>query len=177
MKKEAVMFLILVIAMLLISCSLGENTMLIDKDHRIAHKQIEELLEAIQSKNKEKLISLFSENCLIKVQVLDESVEELFDYYEGCYESYDDGAGPFVETTKENDEIYQIMESSFEVKTTKCDYRFAIQYVTQDSTNADNVGIQSMYVIKMQDDTHLEYAYWGDGKNTPGINIAIPNAE
>ena len=59
--------------------------------------------------------------------------------------------------------------------TDKQTYRIAIQDCVIDETNSANVGIWSLYIIKMEDDTDPSFAYWGDGKNTPGININIKN--
>ena len=98
----------------------------------------------------------------------------MFVYFQGSVKSFDDGAGPFVETTKEDGLVYQLMESSFVVKTDICEYRFAMQYITQGC--AENVGITSLYVIRTTDDGNLDCVYWGDGMFTPGIHIAIPNA-
>ncbi len=153
--------------------------MIVDNDQRTAEEKVEEVLNAIQSKNNDMLTSLFSEVSLNKAATFDESVQELFDYFEGTVESYDeDGIGTFADTTKEIHRIVQIMESSCDVETTECKYRFAIQYVTKDTANRRNLGLHSLYIIKVQDDdTYPEYAYWGDGEFTPGIHIGIPNTE
>ncbi len=168
MKKVIAIFLTLVTSVFLCSC--------IDNDLRIAQEKFEEILDAIQSENKDELTSLFSDDSLNKARAFDAAAEELFEYFEGVVESYD-YVGPFVETTKENNQVVQIMEFSCEVKTTKCEYRIAFQYIIRDTENADRVGVQSLYVIKAKDDINLEYAYWGDSRFLPGINIAIQNAE
>lgn len=175
MKKMTL--LILIASIVLCSCSAGGNMGIIDNDSSIAQKEIEQILDAIQYKDESALSSLFSKNTLGNVNAFDESVVALFDYFEGTVESYDDGAGPFVETKNEDNHSFQLMESSFIVKTTKSEYRFAIQFITQDTATPDNIGIQSLYIIKIDDDVNLEYAYWGDGKFTPGISIGVQNAE
>ena len=50
-------------------------------------------------------------------------------------------------------------------------YRFAMEFMLQDTADADNVGIRSLYVIRLADDPNPQRAYRGDGENTPGINI------
>lgn len=178
MKQVVALFVIIFIFVFLSSCTLeGENMILIDNDQKIANEKFEEILEAIKLENHEMLISLFAKETLDSVTGFNQTITELFDYYNGEVELYDDWGGPYVETSKESDEIIQIMVSTYDVKTTEGEYRFAVKYVHKDTTNIDNIGVQSLYIIKKEDDTHLEYAYWGDGKNTPGINIAIPNAE
>jgi flavodoxin len=140
-----------------------------------APQRVTEIIEAIQIKDKDKLTSLFSQESLNYAQSFDESINELFDYFDGEVVSYDDGGGPYVETTKDYNQILQIMESSYDVKTTECEYRIAIKNIVQNSTNAHSVGVQSLYIIKSEDDVNRQYAYWGDGAFTPGINIGIPN--
>ena len=50
-------------------------------------------------------------------------------------------------------------------------HRFAMEFMLQDTADADNVGIRSLYVIRLADDPNPQRAYRGDGENTPGINI------
>ena len=177
MKKMSVLFLTLILELFLSACSLGGNGMIMDNDQKIANDKFEEIIEVIQSQNSDMLTALFSKESIDNEETFNNSVEKLFEYFTGTVESYDDWGACHVETTKEDDQILQIMESTYDVKTTECEYRFAVRYIAKDTVNSDNVGVQSLYVIRMQDDIYTEYAYWGDGKYTPGINIGIPNAE
>ncbi len=144
-----------------------------DDDHQKAQNLIKTVLKVIQDKDAEKLKDLFSQTTLSQLQSYDESVNELFNYFNGSVESFDDGSGPLVETTKEDNLVFQLMESSFVVKTNDYDYRFAMQYVTQGKE--EDIGLISLYVIKTIDDENLDYMYWGDGNFKPGIHVAIPN--
>ncbi len=167
------LILIVMIFLFICSCTTKGKTKTSDKDYKIAHETIEVVLETIQTKNIDALKKLFSKTALAKTNSFDDSVEMLFKYFDGTVESYDDGSGPFVETTRDNDKIYQLIESSFEVKTGTNEYRFAMQYVTLG--DEEDIGITSLYVIKLNDDKDLTCAYWGDGLFTPGIHVAIPN--
>lgn len=175
MKKAAILLYAIVIMALLCSCSFGGRVAIFDNDRAVAAEKFEEILEAIEAKDKDMLTLLFSKNSLNEAQAFDESVDELFDYFDGKVDSYDDGAGPVVETSKDYDEVIQIMESSYEVKTTECEYLFAVRYIVEDTKNPNNVGVQSLYILNAADDEYPEYTYWGDGKDTPGINVAVPN--
>lgn len=146
-----------------------------NNEQKIANKKFDEILEALETKDKEQLTALFSKESLRVAEEFDSSVNELFDFFEGEVESYDDWGAQEVSTSYENDEIIQIIESTYDVKTTDCEYRFAIIYIYKDTADSDNVGVKSLYVIKKEDDIDPEYAYWGDGKNTPGININVQN--
>ena len=44
-------------------------------------------------------------------------------------------------------------------------------WANEDTADADNVGIRSLYIIRLADDTDPQFAYRGDEKYTPGINI------
>lgn len=172
MRKVIITFITLLLV--LCSCSVNETPVKkIDKDRDYANTQLNMLLEAIENNDRDSVESLFSKNTVLNTPTLEKSIDDLFEYFKGSVEACNDWGGPFADTTKEDGEVIQIMESSFDVKTTECDYRFAIKYVTQDTADADNIGIHSLYIIKLSDDTYKEYAYWGDGKYTPGINIGI----
>lgn len=173
MRKLIVFVLIITTSMLLCSCKSGGKSVIVDNDHQKAQQTIEMLLETIQNKDASKLKTLFSKNILNQLKLFDESVNKLFNYFNGSIELFDDGAGPFVETTKDDNFVFQIMESSFIVKTDVCEYRFAMRYITEGNT--DDIGIVSLYVIKSADDKNSDYVYWGDGKFTPGIHIGIAN--
>ena len=176
MKKAVCLFFVLIMISLLFSCDIGENTM---KNHnqKISNQKLEEILDAIQAKDKNKIISSFSPEAIKKTDNFELSINALFDYFYGTVESYNDWGGPITETTKENGEILQILDSTYDIRTTKSEYRFTIQYVVKDTANKDNIGIHSLYIIKTAEDVTSQNAYWGDGKHTPGINIGIKNAD
>ena len=173
MRKFTVVILIVITLFFSSSCQQGESMISKGTDHQKAQELIETVLKAIQDENHQKLKSLFAQTTLNQLQSFDESVDELFYYFQGSVESFDDGAGPFVSTTREDNLVFQLMESSFVVKTDVCEYRFAMQYITKG--HLENIGITSLYVIRTTDDKNLDYMYWGDGNFTPGIHIAISN--
>ncbi|MBO5321264.1 MAG: DUF5104 domain-containing protein [Clostridia bacterium] len=177
MRKLLFLLSILISAIVLSSCSGGEGNLSLDKDFSVAKEKNEIILEALESQSNELLTMQFSTEYVNNTSGFSATVEELFDYFNGEVLSYNDWGGPLVETTKENDQVFQTMEATLDVQTTECEYRLAIKYVTKDTSNPKNVGVHSLYVIKANDDICLEYAYWGDGKFTPGINIGIPNIE
>lgn len=176
-KCSALLFVVVMLSALLCSCALGGEGVTMDKDQRKVNQKFEEVLTALQTQDSSTLRLLFSEESLQKAEAFDETVPELFVYFEGSVESVNDWGACYVETSKEDNQIVQSMEATYDVKTTKGDFRFAVRYVAQDTVNPNNVGIHSLYIVKAQDDSSLEYAYWGDGKFTPGIHIGIPNAE
>jgi len=166
-------------SVLLCSCSFSEGEFDLQKssEQKVANKKFEEILEVLQSQNGDSLYSMFSANSIKSTEGFDKTINELFKYFIGEVKSYDDWGACYVETSKENDEIIQVMESTYDVKTTAYEYRFAIRDIVINTVDSNDIGIQSLYIIKKVDDAYPEYAYWGDGKFTPGINIGIPNIE
>ena len=133
-----------------------------------------DVLEAIQKKDKSALIKLFSKNTVSRVEYFNQSMSDLFDYYQGNYLSLE-WKGSTGHQSWDYGEKTEEESFSFDVKTSVNEYRFCIKYCAVDTTDEDNIGICSLYIIKMEDDTDSEHAYGGDGKDTPGINIGIKN--
>lgn len=174
MKKVfAILLIPFIISNILISCSNGGNRMF-ESDRKKANRLFDEILDALESKDQEQLLSLFSKNVRETVLELEEQADDLSAYYTGITESYNDHDALYVQNYKEDDRVFQYMEATYDVKTTADDYRFAIGFYTDDSYS-DNIGVLYLYVIRSKDDCDLEYAYWGDGKNRPGINIGKQN--
>ena len=179
MKK----LMLVIICISLIACSImfayqifKNNSIIINDEKKTSDIVLKNILEAIQTNNIEQLISQFSKSTLDDVDNIYLKANELFDYFNGDVVSYNDWlGGPYVETSKDDKYVFQLMESTYDIKTTKCDYRLAISYVTKDTENNDNIGLHSLYIIKLEDDLNPDLAYWGDNKFTPGIQIGIKN--
>ena len=174
MKRKWMALLMTLATISMSACSLGGGG-LFDSDNQIANARMEKVLEALQSKDDSALKALFSKSAIADAKNFDDSIKSLFDYYEGNVISYDDKSALGVGETREDGHRQKEFNSTYDVKTSERTYRFAIQDVTIDTANPDNVGIRSLYVIKMEDDTDPLFAYRGDGKNTPGINMNIKN--
>ena len=179
MIKKVAITLLIIPVLLLSSCSLGETykfTDSFDNDQEFAISLIDKVLETIQNKDSDSLKSLFSKNAISESKNFAQSVTDLFDFYEGDFISYNDWGGPEVFTEREDGQIIKQMNSTYDVETSKEKYRIAIQNVVDDTTNSDNVGIRSFYIIKAENDTDLQFAYRGDGEYTPGIHLNIKNS-
>ena len=146
-------------------------------DNELVNSKLEELLTAIQNKDREKIKSLFAKNILSKVEDFETSMKKLFDYYEGDYVSYDDCGGPLTDEAIVNGDKVKIIKPSYEIETSKRSYRMTFELRTDDTKDSNNIGLWSIDIIKTEDDVDLTYAYWGDLKYTPGINIDIKNID
>ncbi len=140
-------------------------------NNQIANEQLEALLEAIQSKNTQAVKELFSDNAWAESGNMEKSILVLFDYFQGELVSYKNWAGPSVHATKNHGEYWKSYDCTYDFETTQDKYRLAMEIVTVDTADADNIGIRSLYIIRFEDDTDQNCAYWGDGEHTPGINI------
>lgn len=176
MRKIAVLLLVILLGVFICSCGQKGESVIRNRDQKMADKRFDAVLDAIHNHDKDALVLLFSKESLSEVNVSDETVAELFEYFAGEVIEYYDWGGPYVEMTKENGQVIQIVESTYDVKTTVCEYRFAMRYISKNTIAPDSVGVESLYIIKKADDVDATYAYWGDGAYTPGINIGIPNA-
>lgn len=180
MKK--VLSLLIISIFLLTSCTLGDSDMIKDifamDDQKVANKEFEMIIYAIENQDKFTLKSLFSDNALEDAQNLNEIIDELFDYYQGKMLSYYDWGGPRVYGGMNDDgteRYWKKMNATYDVETSRDKYRFAMEFIPIDTSDAANVGIRSLYVIKLKDDTDPKFAYRGDRKYTPGININKKN--
>lgn len=183
MKRKILILAILLITILFSSCSIGDSEMFSrfgkfynKNDHEVVNSKFEEVLTAIQNKDKKVLKSLFAKNALLKVENFDNSAEELFDYYDGNYTSYDDWGGPMEsEEIKHGERITELCPT-YDIITDKGNYRATMKIISVDTNDSDNIGVWSIYIIKAENDDDLSCAYWGDIKYndsqyTTGINI------
>ncbi|MBQ8416110.1 MAG: DUF5104 domain-containing protein [Clostridia bacterium] len=177
MKKTVLIVLLLLMINACSSCLPGALNMyggVFNNDREIANEKFERLIDLIQEKDKEAVKKLFAPNVMVDGMHLDESINALFEYYQGELVSYNDWGGPGTESSKEIDgSKKEIFYCSYDVITTEQTYRIAMKQVITDTQESENVGLWSFYIIRMGDDINSEYAYRGDGKYAPGVNIGI----
>ena len=170
MKKTLLLLPIIGLVLVLTSCSLRRNFLMKD-DSSVANDKFSELIDAIQTQDINTLKSLFSKNALKEAENLDESIRHLFDYFQGELISYNDWGGPGVKAEMEYGDYQEVYDATYDFETAQDKYRLWMEIITVDTTDADNVGIRSLYIIRFEEDTRTDFAYRGDRKHTPGINI------
>ena len=168
-------------AVLLTSCSMGmsKRSFMLTDYTAVANECFEELIAAIQNQDNKGVQSLFSDKTLRETQNIEGAICELFDYYQGELVSYDDWGGANLSGEMNSDgtgRYRTALYSTYDIETTKDKYRFAMEFISMDTAGEDNVGIRSLYIIRLEDDTDPQYAYRGDGKDTPRININKKNS-
>ncbi len=182
MKRKIIILALIcfVSTLLLSSCSgfVKKYSRFFQDDRSDANAKMDKVLEALKNKDKEALKALFSSKAIAQTENIDKSIDELIEYFKGNFVSYNDWGGPMVEggiNDDGTDRNWKCIYSSYDVETSGEKYRLYIQDFTVDTADEDNVEIHSLYIIKMKDDTDPQFGYWGDGKDTPGINIGIKN--
>jgi hypothetical protein len=169
MKKFLLFISLIVIsisAILLPACS----GFFISSDEKQIDKNFRQLLTCMQSNEPDKVKALFAPNKIANIENFDESVDELFSYYNGEYTSYQSRS--WNEGDSRDGKIFtKFYIFSYDVTTTECVYRIACEWYVIDTVDKDNVGIWAFDIIKYDDDPYTDYPYGGDGSRTAGINI------
>ena len=119
-------------------------------EEKKADARIEQIITAIQDKDKEALESLFSDKSLAESIDFVGGVEYLFDFFNGTVESWERIALSFGESIDHGERI-QKLRSWYTVNTDKEKYAFLLIEFTLDTKNPDNTGLYTLRVIKDED--------------------------
>ena len=173
-KKIAIsgltIFLLLISAFSLVSCDSFSSFFALPDDKNADNKLIS-FIECLKTEDANSLKSLFAKNKIANLTNFDLSIEELFQYYDGEFVSinrYSTG----VEKDKDSGIERKWYNMSYDVTTSIEIYRMAFIWCVKDTSDDNNVGIESYYILKASEDPNYpQYAYGGDGSWTPGINI------
>lgn len=176
MKRIIISFATLALS-LMFSISITGCGLVYDGDASVAAKKLDSLIECIEQKDGEGVKTLFAPNKLAEIDDFDESIQELFDYYEGEFVSHPNSTPG---TMYDND--YGTVKEYFlirnEVYTTTDTYYFTILWYIRDDTDKGNEGIWSLDVMKSEDspDDNDTYCYIGSGWTT-GIHVGVISPE
>lgn len=187
MKKLFVWLLIFTLMTLcLTSCSSEEKIMdklftkinspgsiLSANERSLANARFDQILYACKKQDVITMKTFFSNKVIDETGNINDRIAELFNFFEGEVLSYDDWGGPGSDMGINEDNTnrtWKRLRSTYDVKTDKQRYRFAIEEFILDTANQNNIGISSIYIIKAEN-SDMQFAYLGDGKWTPGINI------
>ena len=173
MKKISVFLFAFILVLFSSSCSLrGPHLMerLFDTDTEVANRNFEQVIKAVQNRDTDSLKTLFSKNAVESSENFEKDAIALFDFFQGEMVSYDDWGGGGADASRDQTGEWKFILSTYDVETDKAQYRFAIKQFTKDTTDPDNIGIDSLYVIRAEN-SNLQYAYWGEHKWKPGITV------
>ncbi|MBQ4585482.1 MAG: DUF5104 domain-containing protein [Clostridia bacterium] len=174
MKKVVISIVLALIMLSISSCGpLRINPMELKAERETANSRFENLLDKLESKDFEEVKALFAESAK-QTEDFDEKLSILINYYKGESYNYDDhGTGPSTSETIKSGRKRVDFIKSYDIYTTEETYRMFLVDIVRNDFDKSEVGIKSLYIIKYKNDTAQEYIYRGDGKETPGIHIAI----
>lgn len=142
---------------------------LYDRDYGREDRLLENVIAAVEAKDAEAIKKLFSVNAIAAAGDLDQQIAELMEFYEGELVSLDSPASANHKSHHGRIRI-ESTEATFELQTTEEAYRVAMSFCVTDTTDENNVGITSIYIIK-EENADPEFAYWGGWVWDPGIVI------
>ena len=145
-KKFIIIFLCIGVTMLN-SCS----KFFFDNDDKNAKARLEQVIEAINCKDKEALKMLFSEKALNDADDFDGSVGDLFNFVQGEIESWEKPSGPTVHASNNYGRKWKEVNSYYYINTDKEKYYFSLRDYPVDTENPDNVGIYMLMVVREED--------------------------
>jgi hypothetical protein len=176
MKKISAICIVLAVLSIMCGCD-GNNMFEKPKlsNETIVNGQMDALLAALECRDTEGLISLFAPKALNNTENIQHTVDLLYSYYQGKHISYDNWNATGESTERNDNHVVKKLYGTYDVVTDEDTYRFAFLYVAEDSSDPDNVGLQSVYIIKRDDDIDPQYAYRGDQAYKPGIHIGVQN--
>lgn len=190
MIKRIIILLLVLSMLILTSCSLAEVIInMIDKnndsdsnlvensrtdmlnesgDGAKADALLEQIIEAINNKDKKLLESIFSEQALNEVENLDGDMDYLFDFVQGDIESWEKIVHGATYDSINNGNRLKTSMSWYYVYTDKQTCLLFFEEFIIDTEHAENVGVYMLQVIKAEDkDTQFDFG--GDATRCAGI--------
>ncbi len=169
MKRCCFSLLLLVLCYLMTGCALlaaGSH----NSEPEIAGEMFSRIARACKDQDADALAQLFSPNALADTEDFAADAQALFDLFDGNVAAIADWAGPMSEGSSQDGESWKMIQSSVDFQTWDQDLRLAMLICTQNTKAPENVGLQSLYLIRAED-SDLEIAYWGGWEWLPGIHV------
>lgn len=139
-------------------------------EDEILDEKVQNFIDLLDENDKESLKSLFAPAKIGCISNFDDSLDELFEYYDGVFKSKSHESKG-TDGDKNGDFTAKWYNLSYIITTSSEQYRLAIYWCTEYSTDSNYLGIWSLYIIKENEYPTPVYTYRGDGLWTPGINI------
>ncbi|WBW98150.1 DUF5104 domain-containing protein [Oceanirhabdus sp. W0125-5] len=173
---------ILILSMLFLSsCSVGcsrTGRLFKDNDDKKAEARLKEVIEALENQDKDALKVVFSEKALDEADDFDDSMDNLFDFFQGEVDSWKKSSGPTVFESNNNGHKIKEVSSYYYVNTDKKKYFFLLEDYPVDTEHPNNVGLYMLLVVKAEDRKKIydgEQKILFDGrKRIPRVGIYIP---
>ncbi|WP_022755517.1 DUF5104 domain-containing protein [Butyrivibrio fibrisolvens] len=133
-----------------------------NSDQKISDEIIEKIVDGINYEDTDKIKNLFSVNALEKSESLDNDIQNLFEFIDGPIISYEEGNGS-GSSMESSDSTYKIkiLYTCYYISTANEDYFIDIKTYTDDTQNADLIGVKYLIIVKADD---MMKIYDGDEK-------------
>ena len=145
------------------------NRFTMSQDEPEPAQWLEQLIDAIETGNKEEACNVFSQTAIDAVPDLDAQIDELFNFWTGNLVSFEE----LVRSPQEA-QYHGIHTKDeyvgYSIKTTDEQYSVMIKCCTVHTGDSSAVGIHAIHLIKTAD-TEPNMVYWGDKNWFPGIDI------
>ena len=173
MRKIMTVVILIFGLLSLTSCDLFSGRTISNDDHETCDRLMETLTTYVLDGDVEKTKSLFASR-LYELETFNKDLDDLIDYIDGDFGKL----GGRVTTGEYSNWDYEEKHFSLEysVITSSDTFRFMIHYVLKDSRSVNNVGITSLYVLKISEDEFPNERYCGNINGSyDGIYVAFPH--
>jgi len=149
-----------------------------DNDDKKAEARLKEVIEALENQDKDALKAMFSEQALDEADDFDDSMDYLFDFFQGEVDSWEKSSGPTVFESNDYGHKTKEVSSYYYVNTDKQKYFFLLDDYPIDTDHPNNVGLYMLLVVKAEDrekiyDGEEKILYDGD-QEISRVGIYIP---
>lgn len=156
-KRIAFVLLIIMMGMVLSSCSLGKGIsdmwgVRFNDDSTVAEKLMERVVNAINNKDSEALYALFSQDALNSPNNAGNTAQDLFDFIDGEVISFEKDNGLIGSAEIRHGKYRNKISSFFFIITESQKYCIQLIDYSKDTITPSNQGLYLLCVVKEDDD-------------------------
>lgn len=168
--SKKLLLIVFATILLLVSCSQGGariDMLNKDKDKEKTDARLEQIIEAMNNRDREALRAVFSKQALADAENLDDNMDYLFDFLSDEINSWEMAAGPAVTETIDHGHNKKVSQAVYYINTEKQEYQLYFLEYTVDTDHPENVGMFMLEVFKAGDRSGP--VDWGSGTRSAGI--------
>jgi hypothetical protein len=146
-QKLILVFMLLATLGMLGSCStMGGQPVIFDNSRSVANARMEQILDALESKDKDALRSLFSQKALRESGDFDADTDYLFELFQGNVISCTQGSGLHSAEKSRYGKRSEELDSYYIVETDVETYKIEVNDYVTDTIDPGNEGLYALYV-------------------------------
>lgn len=187
--RGEIILLFISVSMILCSCSaLKDNKLIKNKeeqqmffkngDEKYANKRFQDILSAIEEKDKDKIISMFSGNIRSNLGDREGDADKLFDFIVGDVEKWEKRSGPGVSESVNSGEKSKVINSYYNLYTNEETYFFFIEDCQINTADPNGEGLILLLVVKEEDRMKIyddnEKILFDNGNKLSPYGVYIP---